>query len=221
MHDYYEQMRQHLDRHDQSRVSGLSTRDVVAQNYSEQELHQMITSMHERPVSTLATFRLWSFIFERQQERVPEQFRRSAADALADCFTSSGQRLDSSAVEIFIVWGSHRPEHRLVCLSLLRHPDAEIRRTAVSCAGGFLRPVDFYLLFEFRNDPDISEISMCGPLRYVLRDYALEVLERLTHCPVKGGGDCFEETPNGRVSYRSWSLFLAWYESQKRRFTNA
>jgi len=62
---------------------------------------------------------------------------------------------------------------------------------------------------------------MGGPLRYILRDHALRVLERLTHCPVTDGGDCFDDTPNGRVSYRSWSPFLIWYESHKRQFRAA
>ena len=70
MHDYYEKMREHLDRYDQSRIRGLSTRDVVAQRYSDSELRQLVTSLNERPLPTMSAFRLVSFIHERQQDRI-------------------------------------------------------------------------------------------------------------------------------------------------------
>ena len=92
---------------------------------------------------------------------------------------------------------------------------------AVSYAGFFLKPEELSLLLEFRHDPDIAETAMGGPLRYVLRDHALCVLEKLTRCGAADDGDCFENTPNGRVSYRSWSAFLNWFESHKQQFSRA
>jgi hypothetical protein len=61
---------------------------------------------------------------------------------------------------------------------------------------------------------------MGGPLRFVLRDQALGLLERLTGGP-PSEGDCFEDKPEGRISYRSWSRFLNWYEAHKKQIKNA
>ena len=97
-----------------------------------------------------------------------------------------------------------------------------IRMTALSYAGYYLPAGSFSLLFEFQHDPFVAETGgMGGPPRYILRDHALDVLERLSHCPVLAAGDCFEDTPEGRVSYRSWSRFLNWYERNKQRFKQA
>ena len=221
MNEYYEKMREHLDRQEQSRIRGLSTRDVVAQSYTESELQQLIEGLRQRPLPTVAAFRFSSFIYERQQDRIPEELRRSAADAVADHVTLSNQQIDNSAAEIFIVWGDHRTEHKSICLGLLHHKNAEIRTTALSYAGWFLHSQDYPLLFEFRRDSDISETSMGGPLRYVLRDHAQKVVRQLTNCPKRYDGDCFEDTPHGRVSYRSWASFLNWYESNKRHIAPA
>jgi hypothetical protein len=216
VHDYYDKMREDLDRHDQSRVRGLSTRDVVAQSYTESELRGLVASLRERP-SSEATFRLSSFISEQRQDLIPDELRRSAADFLADYVTSGEEQLGCSAVKVFIVWGAHRTDHSPFCMSLLRHPNAGIRSTALSHAGAFVQPRDFPVLLEFQNDPDVSEVAMGGPLRYILRDHALQLLEWLTRCPIAAASDCFEDTPNGRVSYRSWSPFLTWYETTKNR----
>jgi hypothetical protein len=215
MNDYFEKMKEALDRQEQSRIRGLSTRDVVAQNYTEDELQQLIDNLRERPLRTEAAFRLHSFIYEQQQDRISEGLRRSAADAVADHVASPDQRIDASAATLFIVWGGNRADYKSICLGLLRHTNAEMRGTALSYAGWFLHPPDYPLLFEFRHDPDIAETSMGGPLRYVLRDRAQRVLRQLTNCPKPYDGDCFEETPSGRVSYSSWAAFLNWYESNK------
>lgn len=209
-------MREALDRQEASRIRGLSTRDAVTLNCTELLLQQLVERLRERPLPIEASFQLWSFIYEQQQDRVPDKLRRSAADIVADHVASSGQGTDDSAANIFIAWGDHRSDYKSVCLSLLRHPRSEIRAVAVSYASWFLCPQDYPLLFEFRNDPDISETSMGGPLRYVLRDHAQRVLRYLTKCPTPYDGDCFEETPEGRVSYQSWAAFLNWYETSNK-----
>jgi hypothetical protein len=215
MDECYEKMREQTDRIERSRKSSLSTRDVVTREYTDSELRQLVAGLSTRPLSVDTAFRLASFISERQQDRIPSELRRLAADAVADYVASSVERLDDSAVRIFIVWGAHRPDHRRACLTLLRHPGNFVRMVALSYARAYLKSADIPELFEFRNDPDISEIGMGGPLRYILRDHALEILERLTKCPSLNGGDCFDETREGRVSYRSWTPFLNWYERHK------
>lgn len=215
MHEFYEKMQEHLALHEQwqrSKDNGLSTQQVVSERYTDSELRRLVDSLRERPLCPIASFKVAAFIFEDQQQRFSEELRRLAADALADYVGLSSQRCDSSAAEIFIVWGTHRADHKPICLSLLRDGDAHIRATALSYAGSFLRPQDFSALFEFQHDTYVSEVAMGGPLRYMLRDHALRVLEQLTGCQLKDDSDCFETTAEGRISYRSWSPFLNWHE---------
>ncbi len=221
MNEYYEKVREALDRQEQSRIRALSTRDVVTQKYTEVELQELVDDLRRRPLPTEAAFRLSSFIYERQQDRIPKELRSSAADAVSDEVASSSRRIDNEAVVVFIVWGGHRADHRSICLTLLQHTSAEVRGTALTYVGCFLHSQDYQLLFDFRRDPEIAETSMGGPLRFILRDRAQQVLRQLTDCPKPHDGDCFENTPEGRVSYQSWAAFLNWYESNQKQFTSA
>ena len=218
MNEFYEKMKADIERNEQSQIKGLSSRDIVARNYSEAELLELASKLKQLPVSTNDAFRLSAFIFERQSQRIPEPIRCIAADNVASYVMAGNKNMDAAAAEIFVNWGVHRADYRINCLSLLRHPDVEIREATLKCAGKFLHPSEFSHLFIFREDSYISEISMCGPLRYMLRDYALDTLKWLTKCPVKED-DCFHDTPDGRVSYRSWSPFLNWFEKHKRQFS--
>jgi hypothetical protein len=214
MREIYEKMREHLERYENSKVRGLSTRDVVDQNYAESDFLELVDGLKQRPIPGEISFRLSSFIFEKQSERIPEEIRRKAADNIADCVSVMGADVDAAVAEIFIFWGTHRKDYGAACSRLLDHTDPSVRSVAVSCAGFFLHRKDFDQLLKFRRDQYISEIAMCGPLRFILRDHALKVLKSLTNCDISED-DCFEETPDGRVFYRSWSSFLQWFEKHK------
>jgi hypothetical protein len=219
MREIYERMREHMERYEQSRRTiGISTGDVVAQEYTQAELRQLVEGLRLHPPSGDATFRLWSFIYERQEGRIPEELRRDAADHLASYLDDCEDPLDNEAVQIFAVWGRHRSDYRSVCEPLLGHPAAHIRSTALSFAPCYIPRRSLDVLFNFRRDPFVCETGgMGGPLRYVLRDQALAILEKLTECPKVLAGDCFEDTDNGRASYRTWVPFLNWYEKNKKR----
>jgi hypothetical protein len=214
MNEFYEKMNAAISRHEGSKIKGLSSRDIATRNYSEAELLDLVNNLKQLPDSTLDAFRLSSFIFENQSQRIPEPIRRMAADNVASHVEAGSKEIDPAAAEIFVNWGVHRGDYIATCLSLLRHPDVEIRGAVLKCAGKFLHPAEYSQLFMFWQDPCISEIAMCGPLRFMLRDYALDVLKWLTKCSVKED-DCFNDTPDGRVFFRSWSPFLNWFENHK------
>jgi hypothetical protein len=211
-------MREDIERSELAKIRGLSTRDVVSKQYSDSDLELIVSQLRERPLTSDAAFRLASFIFERRENQIPEHLRRTAADNLADCAALSSNLKDPSALEVFIAWGQHRPDYRDICFSSLHHENEMIRHTALSYSPYFLKPHDYSKLFTFHRDPWMSEIGMGGPLRFILRDHALDILEKLTRCPRRAVGDCFEDQPEGRVSFRSWSHFLNWYEKNKKKF---
>ena len=212
MNEYLEKMREHLDRLEQYKARGLSTRDVVAQTYREEDFLRLAKELKAGASFGDASFRLHSFIYEQQNERIPLEIRHLAADNVAEHVRASGKTLDESAVEIFMAWGTHRPDRKSVCLHLLNHEQAWIREIALNYSGSFLRQDEYSILLRFRQDLDVGETGgMGGPLRFILRDQALRVLKHLTRCPVKED-DCFEELPEGRVFYKSWTPFLNWFE---------
>ncbi|MBI3849805.1 MAG: hypothetical protein HY298_05885 [Verrucomicrobia bacterium] len=218
MNEIYEKMREHLERNDQSNVRGLSSREVVAQTYTDSDFEKIVTKLKERPIDSEVLFRLSSFVWEGQQNRIPEYLRQRAADAIADCIPDSDAKIIAEVVLIFVFWGNRRADYRDTCIKLLSHPYEEVRETALKCSSIFLRRSEYSKLFEFRRDPSFSEtMGMGGPLRFTVRDEALRTLESLTNAP-KSDGDCFENTSEGKVSYRSWSPFLNWFEQNKAKF---
>ncbi len=219
MDDYYEKMREHLDLYDQSQVKGLTSRDVVAKNYTDGELRELIRQLGDRPLTTTSAFQVEAFIFERQEDRIPIHLRRKAADRLVDCLSSDRAVASALASRIFLAWGGHRSDYRATCSRLLQHADPTVRWTALSYAGSYLRRGDLRELLEFRLDPYVSETSgMGGPLRFTIRDHALHVLTVLTNCKVEDAGDCFTDTTDGRGFFRSWSPFLNWFDKHEREF---
>ena len=220
MNPFYEKMREDIERHEMSQVRGLSSREVVGQRYTEGDFQHLIGQLYGPYPNPDTTFRLSCFIFERKEALIAEHLRQLAADALAPYVGQLPADLDVQAAEIFLAWGSHRPDHRQIGLWLLQHANSEIRSRALTFGPRFLRPRDYAGLLAFHKDKDVSEIAMGGPLRFVLRDQALALLEQLTGCP-QSDGDCFETIPQGRVSYRSWSRFLNWYEAHRNQFKNA
>lgn len=213
MNVYLEKMRAHLEQHAQSRVRGLSTRDVVAKTYSEADLLKFAEALKTEALLPSAAFQLCSFIFERQEGRISNRIRREAADNVSDYVRTLRQGTDEGAVEVFVAWGAHRKDYKSICLQILDHPEAWIRKVALIYAGKFLLSGDLSILFKFQQDPYVSEIAMGGPLRFILRDQGLEVLKQLTKSPVLED-DCFENTSEGRVFHRSWTPFLKWFERQ-------
>ena len=215
MNDYLEKMREHLERHEQSEVRGLSTRDVVARTYSEDDLLRLVEELKSETSLPSSAFQLCSFAYERQEDRIPDRIREKAADTVADYVCTLKPGIDQGAVEIFVVWGTHRQDYKRTCLQILDHSDAWIRKIALTCAGRFLLAGDLPKLFKFQRDRYVSEIAMGGPLRFLLRDHGLAILKQLTNSSVIED-DCFEKAPEGQVFYRSWTPFLNWYERRQR-----
>ena len=62
MNEFYEKMKADIERNEQSQIKGLSSRDIVARNYSEAELLELASKLKQLPVSTNDAFRLSAFI---------------------------------------------------------------------------------------------------------------------------------------------------------------
>jgi hypothetical protein len=208
--EFREKMLEHIKRHEGSKIVGLSTRDVVAANYTDAEFGQLIDSLQQRPVDEWAAFRLESFVYEKQDERIPLHLRRIAASYIADLLYSNPDSFTSSLATLFLAWGKDGTDYKELSTSLLKHADAQVRQVALRYSPVFLPPSEYNRLLDFQRDPYVSEIAMSGPCRFILRDRALEILAGLTGFTVTKD-DCFESSPEGPVYYYSWSPFLNWF----------
>ena len=121
-----------------------------------------------------------------------------------------------SAIRAFIAFRESYDDYGSVMREFLCSPDSIIRRATLGASPTFLSVKELDKLLPFRDDKSVSETGgMGGPLRYDIRDFALEMAERMTgkqfNC-----GDCFEQREGLKVSWRSWSSFVQWVESKKK-----
>ena len=77
---------------------------------------------------------------------------------------------------LFLAWGQDRADYKKLAKSFSGHVNAQVREVALSYSPTFLTSVEYPELFSFQRDSYVSEIAMGGPLRFILRDRALEIL---------------------------------------------
>jgi hypothetical protein len=120
------------------------------------------------------------------------------------------------AVRAFVAFRECYEDYSVVMRGLLGSSDAQLRRAALIAAPSFLSSKELEILLPFRDDPEFGETGgMGGPLRYDLRDLALEIAERIAGRKFDNG-DCLERRENTEIFWRSWSAFTQWLEGKKR-----
>ena len=102
-------------------------------------------------------------------------------------------------------------DYRSLMLECLRDPSPDVRADALAAYATFLAAKDIPILMQFQQDDYMSETSMNSPLVYVIRNQALEIIERL----------CGQELPRHEnvkaledghtVHWWDWQPFLDWW----------
>jgi len=119
------------------------------------------------------------------------------------------------AAGAFVAFRENFSDYSSVMSDLLASPNSEIRRIAIGASPTYLSEKNLQELLRLREDPAFHETGgMEGPLRYALRDFALEIAEHISGRSFNAG-DCFEQREGRRISWRSWSVFTNWLESKK------
>jgi hypothetical protein len=130
--------------------------------------------------------------------------------------THSSVRVRASAIRSFVAFRHSFKDYAATMRGYLDSTDSMIRWEALAAVPTYLSATELDALLPFRHDLEMSETGgMGGPFRYILRDFALEVAERVSGRQFSGG-DCFERREGSTVSWRSWSPFIQWLESKKR-----
>ena len=138
------------------------------------------------------------------------------AAGIRSALAHSIPRVRASAIRAFVAYRSCFGDYSTVIRSFLSDTDSQIRSEALVAAPTFLATSELAVLLPFRDDPEASETGgMGGPLRYLTRDLALSIAERIAGQQFSAG-DCFERVDGSSVSWRSWSTFTQWLDSKKR-----
>jgi len=129
----------------------------------------------------------------------------------------SSPRVRADAVRAFAAFRESYGDYAIITRDFLHSPDSGVRRNALGSAPSFLSSTELGILLAFRNDPEFGETGgMGGPLRYDLRDFALEIAEHIAGQRFDTG-DCVECRDGRQISWRSWSAFTQWLENRKKR----
>jgi len=136
------------------------------------------------------------------------------ASLIRDCLTHPNPRVRADAIGAFAAFRDSYDGYGAVMRALLRSPDSEARRPALRAASTFVSPSELDVLLPLRSDPLFGETGGMGggPLRYLLRDYALEIAEHIAGRQFDSG-DNLERREGITISWRSWAAFVRWLES--------
>ncbi len=141
---------------------------------------------------------------------------KTITDWIRKFLNHTNARIRADAVRAFVAFRENFSDYSSVMLDLLRSPDEQIRRVAVGAAPTFLTAKNLDELLWFREEPTFGETGgMGGPMRYDLRDFALEMAERIAGKSFNAG-DCCEQREGVQVSWRSWSAFINWLNRKKK-----
>ena len=126
----------------------------------------------------------------------------------------ASERVRAGAIRAFVAFRSHYADYAAAMEGLLQAQDATIRHEALAAAPTFISEDDLHFLLPFQHDTLAGETGgMGGPRRYVVRDLALEMAERITGRTFENG-DCFELRDGSKVWWRSWSRLNQWWEAR-------
>jgi hypothetical protein len=148
---------------------------------------------------------------------VAESAFADLASLIGDCLAHPNPRVRVDAISAFAAFRDCYDGYEAVMRALLRAPDPEARRVTLRAASTFVSPGELEVLLPLRSDPLFGETGgMGGPLRYLLRDYALEIAEHIAGRQFDNG-DNLERREGFTISWRSWAAFIRWLESRKHR----
>lgn len=126
------------------------------------------------------------------------------------------QQVRMAAASAFVAFQSSFDDYAVVMRGFLSASVPSIRQIALRAAPTYLSAKELNTLLPFQDDPEIGETGgMGGPLRYDLRDLALETAETIAGRSFSNG-DCLERRDGVVISWRSWSKFSQWLESGKK-----
>ncbi len=155
------------------------------------------------------------FLFAGSIGRLGERLPRVLPSAARRLLRDENALVRAAAYAILPYLRFEITDFREIVLAGLRDPDAQVRIYSLNMAGALLRDDEVKLLFDFKTDGYIAEISPNGPLHYVLRNQAFLLIEKRIGRTVPKR-EFVEMRDNEPVFWWDWEPLLALYPYSKR-----
>jgi hypothetical protein len=144
------------------------------------------------------------------------EFVRAVVPPVETLIMSDDDFVRSSAVPVYARLRDYFPGYRERMLTLLADCNSLSRERVLYAAGTFLKRDEVQPLLSFQNDTVISETGgMGGPWRYILRDEALRLIEKMLGQSFRTQ-ECTEARDNQVIFWWDWTPFLQWWAARKR-----
>jgi len=122
------------------------------------------------------------------------------------------------ALDCYILLRNNYPDYRKKMLDLLNSTDLGYRKKALEHYETYCNPREIEPLLIFKNDSYSTELSMCGPLVFELRNLALEkICKALKKNFILTKKYEYQEKWNDDVSWNDWEPFLEWWNKEKNK----
>lgn len=132
---------------------------------------------------------------------------------------SQNSQVRSYALQFFVWLKDNYPNYREIMLDFLCSSDLSQKRCALTNYETYCMPKEVEPLLRFQNDSYVAELSMCGPLEYQFRNFALEkiskvigknfMLNKIKERHPDWGGDY--------VNWYDWEPFLDWHSNKNKK----
>jgi hypothetical protein len=144
--------------------------------------------------------------------RIDEKMMVGLIQRLPSLVGSDDPKVRSETIPILVMLRSMLPQYRNWMLKCLEDSYGAVRKIALLNSDTFLKPREVEPLLNFMDDDYLVETAMGGPLVYLLRNEALDRIEKRI-------GMTFERRHLSRIlesgqkaQWWSWEPFLEWWE---------
>jgi hypothetical protein len=120
------------------------------------------------------------------------------------------------ALPLLIRLRENFPNYRAVMLECLKDTDPEVRIDALAAYSTFLTNKDIQALLDFQRDDYMSETSMNSPLVFLIRNQALEIIERLCGQKLPKHENVKMLEDGHTVYWWDWKPFLDWWKKSQK-----
>lgn len=150
--------------------------------------------------------------------KLDNRMRDALIQQIPSFLKSGNVKIRSAVVPIVIKLREELPEYRDWMLQCLRDTDPTVRWDVLMNSQTFLKPREIEPLLAFKDDDYLTETSMGSPLVYILRNEALERIE-------KNIGKTFERrqlseiVEGGETAFWwDWKPFLEWWDKRQNKW---
>lgn len=197
----------------------ISVSDIQALPLDQSLVADICDCLKSDDVPTLSTafFFLDSLLQKNPGKAFGEDFFTFLVKRVRELLSHESSFVCSKALELFIWLRKNYSDYREIMLGYLASSDLGLRKIALSNFDTYSVANEISPLIRFSTDDYAAEYSMLGPMRYDLRDLALEKIESVAKIKFRLT-EVTEPYDGGMVSWYDWKLFQKWWIENQGKF---